>query len=193
MKIRIIITFPLRWQILSIKPNQLLDRKGKSDRRDDWSTVYLIFFFSNISLQFYGTQSSLRIIFLTEEVSIDENNDKYSIKKKKITGKINQRNYYRNLYILYSIYDHFARTKERLKCHVVSFAWISLKNDYVEKKKNVTAKLIKSLFKNEDERDILLKFPSKKFLHFFEGIYMNVLYDIRNTSPQFSIIISHLR
>ena len=135
MKIRIIITFPLRWQILSIKPNQLLDRKGKSDRRDDWSTVYLIFFFLNISLQFYETQSSLRIIFLTEEVSIDENNDKYSIKKKKITGKINQRNYYRNLYILYSIYDHFARTKERLKCHVVSFAWISLKNDYVEKKK----------------------------------------------------------
>lgn len=171
----------------------IIRRKGKSDRRDDWSTVYLIFFFSNISLQFYGTQSSLRIIFLTEEVSIDENNDKYSIKKKKITGKINQRNYYRNLYILYSIYDHFARTKERLKCHVVSFAWISLKNDYVEKKKNVTAKLIKSLFKNEDERDILLKFPSKKFLHFFEGIYMNVLYDIRNTSPQFSIIISHLR
>lgn len=136
MKIRIIITFPLRWQILSINPQSIIRRKGKSDRRDDWSTVYLIFFFfSNISLQFYGTQSSLRIIFLTEEVSIDENNDKYSIKKKKITGEINQRNYYRNLYKLYSIYDHFARTKERLKCHVVSFAWISLKNDYVEKKK----------------------------------------------------------
>lgn len=61
------------------------------------------------------------------------------------------------------------------------------------KKKNVTAKLIKSLFKNEDERDILLKISFKKISPFFEGIYMNVLYDIRNTSPQFSIIISHLR